>query len=104
MDSGPRGSPPGRNQNVLLAADSLDPGNGGICRVARLIARVLDQEVAAGSLRAADAIVLSDATPAPFERLPVRTARASRPAFVGKVWTGALSHSHLIYDSVSMAR
>ena len=35
---------------LILAVDSLDAGNGGICRVARLMARVLGERQAAGDV------------------------------------------------------
>lgn len=103
-------SPPGgdarspRQPKVLLAADSLDPGNGGICRVSRLIARVLEQQVVSGGIAGARAVLLGDDQPAHFDHLPVHTVRSRRAAYVARVWAGAASHTHVIYDSVSMAR
>jgi phosphatidyl-myo-inositol dimannoside synthase len=87
--------PPGRK--LLLGAESLAAGNGGICRVARLIARELDEELSA---------VFSDPDPPPFGLMPVHTARSSRLAYAARFWAAAASRSrtHSIYDSLSMAR
>lgn len=88
---------------VLLAVESLAAGNGGICRVARLVARVLAEEMRAGRLRA-DALVLSDQQNTPQLGLPVSLTRGSRASFVWQAQTAALSHSHFLYDFMGMAR
>jgi phosphatidylinositol alpha-1,6-mannosyltransferase len=88
---------------VLLGVESLIPGNGGISRVARLVARVLAEEQSAGRLDA-DAVVLSD------DRLPNDLGLAavavgkSRPKFVWHIQKAALTHTHFIYDRQGMSR
>ena len=47
---------------VFLGCESLAAGNGGICRVARLMARVIGEEVQAGRI-SASALALSDSHP-----------------------------------------
>jgi phosphatidylinositol alpha-1,6-mannosyltransferase len=89
--------------HVLLAAESLWPGNGGICRVARLIERVLVEQVRAGNLEAS-ALALSDPSVSPDVGLPVHLAKSSRPRYVARNYAAALNHSHFIYDFVGMAR
>lgn len=88
---------------VLLGAESLAPGNGGICRVARLIARVLGEEAAAGHL-SADAVVLSDTERASDLSIPQTLARKSRLRYVYHVRKAALNHTHFIYDFQGMSR
>ena len=84
----------------ILACESLRPGNGGVGRVARLIARVLSEE----RTGQAEAIALSDDVPESAFGLPVHAARGSRMQFVGAVARAAMSHSHFIYDFLGMAR
>ena len=90
-------------RRVLLAAESLVAGNGGICRVARLIARVLGEMVEAEGL-AVDALALSDDRPATDLGLSARTTRGSRLRYVWRVGKSALGHTHFIYDFAGMAR
>lgn len=87
--------------NVFFAAESLSAGNGGICRVARLVARVLNDELGASHV---NALSLSDAESADDLGLPIDTAKKSRARFVYKVHGAALTHSHFIYDFLGMAR
>lgn len=90
--------------SVLLAAESLAPGNGGICRVARLMARVLAKEHAQGRIRV-EALALSDAKQSvglwPF---PVTTCNRSRLRFVWEVQKARWRQSHVIYDFAGIAR
>lgn len=88
---------------ILLGAESLQAGNGGICRVARLMARVLAEEVGAGNLEAS-AVALSDAEIPNDIGLPIKVKNGSRAKFAGKMAWGAVSHTHFIYDFVGMAR
>jgi phosphatidylinositol alpha-1,6-mannosyltransferase len=88
--------------NVFLGAATLRAGNGGIARVARLMDRVLAEEVAAGRLKAQAASYLDDNLP--DLHLPVFTARGSKPRFVWEVHKAALSFDHFLYDSLSMVR
>jgi len=88
---------------VLLAALSLEPGNGGIGRLARLTAAVLARQVRCGKFEA-EAITLLDKTPQTDLGLPVRTAAGSRLRFVAEVHRAALTHTHVIYDFLGTAR
>jgi phosphatidylinositol alpha-1,6-mannosyltransferase len=88
---------------VMLGADSLRKGASGIGRVARLMARVLGEEVSAGRLEA-EAIALSDDGAADDLGIPVRTLRGSRPRFVYEMHRAALRYSHFIYDFTGIAR
>lgn len=88
---------------VLLAAESLEAGRGGICRVARLMARVLGEEHLSGTLDAA-AVALSDRAPVEGLGIPVSALGRSRARFVLAVHAASLSRSHFIYDFLGMAR
>ncbi len=88
---------------VLLCAESLRAGRGGIARVARLTARVLAAEARSRGF-AAEALALSDDAPVEDLGLPVRTARGSRLRFVCGVHRSALACTHLVYDFLGMAR
>ena len=89
--------------NLLLAAESLSAGNGGICRVASLMRKVLAEEVQAGRL-IAGGLVLSDPEPCLGKGLQVKTARGRRLKFAWEAYRAALSHTHFLYDFVGMAR
>jgi phosphatidylinositol alpha-1,6-mannosyltransferase len=86
-----------------LGFDSLAPGNGGICRVARLIARVVSEEVAAGRVERAAAVVLRDDHPPIDLALPVRVCGGSRTRFVAHCALSKWKTSHAIYDFVGLA-
>lgn len=88
---------------VCLAADSLRAGNGGICRVARLAAKVLAERASGGGLRAAAHVLSDESLPADLG-LPVDTARGSRARFVLRNWRTAFRRTHFVYDFVGMAR
>jgi phosphatidylinositol alpha-1,6-mannosyltransferase len=91
--------------SVMLGAESLLPGNGGICRVARLIGRVLAEEVAAGRLGGAAAVALSDKSNAGDVGIPVTGRSGSRPRFVADMAAAAVGgRTHFIYDFIGMAR
>ena len=92
-----------KRPRLLLAVESLEPGRGGICRVARLMARVLAEEQAAGRL-GASAIALADRDVDPSLDIHVRPAGGSRGRFVLDVQRAAFTHTHFAYDSASMAR
>jgi phosphatidyl-myo-inositol dimannoside synthase len=93
----------GHTPNVLLAATSLQPGKGGISRVARLMARVLADQAASGKLRV-HAVTLADDEPPADLALPVKAARGSRIRFVRKALRYGLTCSHVIYDAPPLAR
>ena len=85
---------------IVLAAESLAPGHGGICRVARLMAKVL---VGARDRCAVWGISLSDSRPADLG-LPIRTCSGSRWRFAEEVWKAGFCHRYFLYDFVGMAR
>jgi phosphatidylinositol alpha-1,6-mannosyltransferase len=89
--------------NLFLGAESLAGGNGGIARLARLTARVVGDEVAAGRLRARGLALGEPGGPAEFG-FPVGTARRSRPRFLLEAHRAALACSHFQYDFLGMAR
>lgn len=89
--------------SIFLATESLEAGNGGIARVARLMSRVLSEEVSAGRVTA-QAIALSDSEVPEDARLPARTARGGRARYVLWAQKAALKHTHFIYDFLGMAR
>jgi phosphatidylinositol alpha-1,6-mannosyltransferase len=92
-----------RKPDVLLAAASLQPGKGGISRVARLMARVLAERAARGELRV-HAVTLADAeAPADLD-LPVKPAGGVRSRFVAAALRRGLTCSHVIYDAAPLAR
>lgn len=90
--------------SLLLATESLAPGNGGICRVARLMALVLSKEHNGGVIRV-EAVSLSDnrrdAGLWPFRCI---TCNKSRLRFVWTVQRARWKHTHVIYDFAGMAR
>jgi phosphatidylinositol alpha-1,6-mannosyltransferase len=83
----------------LLAVESLAPGNGGVCRVARLMARALHD-----TGWSAQAVVLSDRQPPTDLGVPARVLGGSRLAFARHVWQATPGTSHIIYDFAGMAR
>jgi phosphatidylinositol alpha-1,6-mannosyltransferase len=87
---------------VFLAAATLRAGNGGIARVARLMARVLVEETAAGRLNAQAASFLDHDLP--NLGLAVRTTRGSKARFVWTLQKASLSFDHFLYDSLAMMR
>lgn len=89
--------------NFFLGFESVRAGNGGICRVARLIARVLVEEQAAARCQV-DGAVLSDLARSPEVGLDLRLAKGSRAKYVAAVNAGLFTHSHFIYDCGGMAR
>ncbi len=92
-----------RPTRLILAVDSLDAGNGGICRVARLMARVLNERQAAGELQCR-AIVLKDKQPAADISLPQTVCGGSKASFFARVQLAALRADGFVYDFVGMAR
>jgi phosphatidyl-myo-inositol dimannoside synthase len=92
-----------RTPNVLLAAASLQPGQGGISRVARLMARVLAERAALGRLRLR-AVTLADAEPPSDLDLPVKAAAGIRSRFLAAALRRGLTCSHVVYDALPLAR
>ena len=72
-------------------------------RVARLVARVLHNDVLRGRL-SAGGLSLRDSVEPEDLGLPVRFMKNSRVRFVAAVHRAALRPSHFIYDSLSLAR
>jgi len=89
--------------NVFFGAESLSVGKGGIAQLARLTAKVLDEEVAAGRLDVR-CLALNDRKPPDEFALQARVASGSRARFVYEVNKAAFSHSHFLYDALGMAR
>ena len=89
-------------EQVFLAVHSLSAGNGGICRVARLMAKALAEKQRFGAR--VHGIVLSDQSPPSQAAFPVDMAHCSRWRFSLGTCAAALSHSHFIYDFLGMAR
>lgn len=88
----------------VLGCESLVAGNGGICRVARLVARVLSDEVAAGRIEMPTSVVLSDTANSNEFAFTSRSARGSRTRFVLGVNSALITNTHFIYDCGGMAR
>lgn len=84
---------------ATLAACHLSAGMGGICRVARLMARVFVDEGWPVS-----ALDLLDAEPPADIGIPVRTFHNSRMPFAWACHRAALKGSLLIYDHLGTAR
>jgi phosphatidylinositol alpha-1,6-mannosyltransferase len=93
----------GRKPSVLLAAASLQPGKGGISRVARLMARVLAERLANGQINVR-ALTLADQAAPPDLALGVKTARGSQHRFVANALRCGLTSTHVIYDAPPLAR
>jgi phosphatidylinositol alpha-1,6-mannosyltransferase len=89
--------------SVLLAAASLQPGAGGISRVARLMARVLAERQAQGRI-AIRALTLADSGPPTDFAIPIRAAAGSRLRFVSAAVRLGLACGHVIYDAPPIAR
>jgi phosphatidylinositol alpha-1,6-mannosyltransferase len=88
---------------LFLAAESLAPGNGGISRLARLMSRVVAEEMRAGRLDVR-ALALSDRGADCGIPIPLQTCTGSRWRFVRNVWKASRSSTHFLYDFVGMAR
>lgn len=84
---------------VFLATESVRAGNGGIARVARLIAKVLGERAypVAG-------VAFSDPHPPKDLPVPFRTAHGSRMRFVTTVNLAIPTYTHFVFDCLGMAR
>jgi phosphatidylinositol alpha-1,6-mannosyltransferase len=89
--------------SLYLGLDSLEPGNGGISRVARLMARVVMDEISAATVDTAYAVVLRDSTSAERITLPVRCCGGSRWRFVVQCTKAKFTHTHALFDFVGLA-
>lgn len=90
-------------REALLAVDSLMPGRGGISRVARLMARVLDELRAEGKLRAV-AVTLSDSHSPGDLHLPVYPCCRSKVRFLLAALRRGAACSHLLFDAAPLAQ
>jgi phosphatidylinositol alpha-1,6-mannosyltransferase len=88
---------------VLLAAESLDAKNSGIGRVARLMAKVLDELAREEGLRVR-AVSLSGRRSDSSEWPWVTACAGRRMEYVLRVQGRALLADAVLYDSLSMAR
>lgn len=84
---------------MLLASESLRAGNGGIARVARLIAKVLGERA-----DPVNGVVFSDPHSPTDLGVPFRTARGSRTRYVMAVTRATPTHTHFVYDCLGMSR
>jgi phosphatidylinositol alpha-1,6-mannosyltransferase len=91
------------NQRILLAADSLYPGNGGICRVARLMGKILAEGVCDNRWQA-KALVYSDREARTDLGIPVNTVAGSRLRFILANNMASFRYTHFLYDFVGMSR
>lgn len=90
-------------KRVLLGAESFAAGRGGIARLARLTAKVLGEEAAAGHFDVSY-LTLSDPEPSIVFGVKACAARGSRLRFVYEVNRAMFSHTHFVYDFLGMAR
>ncbi len=95
---------PMRIPGVFFGAYSLRAGHGGIARVARLMARVLDESLR-GQPRPVRGLTLGDCGEvAPDLNLPVTATCGSRLRFIaGALWAG-LSCRHFLFDGCHLAQ
>ncbi len=92
-----------RKPIVFLGVESLRAGNGGICRVARLMARVLGEFQAEGRIRM-HALAFGDREVAKDLPVDVKICSGSRIGFGLSAMRHAWTASHFIYDSTSAAQ
>lgn len=86
-------------RKVCLGAATLQPGGGGIARVARMCAKALieaGEDVSIISL-AADTLINEEIGAAKF-------CNGSKVSFVARIHAAALNHDRILYDSVGLAR
>lgn len=88
---------------LCLAATSLAAGSGGIARVARLMAKALATEVAAGRVRLRT-IGLYARHRSSDLGVDVVPARGSQVRFTTAVHLAAFASRHFLYDSLAMTR
>jgi phosphatidylinositol alpha-1,6-mannosyltransferase len=83
---------------------SLEAGNGGIARVARLIARVLNEELLAGEIGRAAVVSFSDTVSPHDLSLPIALARGSKIRFALWSMHACLESHAFIYDGPQLAQ
>ncbi len=90
-------------KKIFLASQSLKAGNGGIARVARLMARVLAEEQENGRL-SFQSLTFKDLTQPQDILSNGRLARGSKLRFIYEIQKATINHSHFIYDFLGMSR
>jgi phosphatidylinositol alpha-1,6-mannosyltransferase len=85
-------------QRLLLSAQTFVPGNGGICAVARMTARVLLQHYPL------EALAWQDVDDHRIETVPVRVFRNRRILFALTNLAASQRATHVLYDHVGTAR
>jgi phosphatidyl-myo-inositol dimannoside synthase len=88
---------------ILLAGERFSAGRGGIGRVARLMARSVQDAVRAGNLMV-EAVSLSDEAAASEFGFPVYAASGSRLRFLAAVLRRLLHADYALYDFAGTAR
>jgi phosphatidylinositol alpha-1,6-mannosyltransferase len=89
--------------SIFFGVESLRPGNGGICRVARLMAHVLDEVRDEFGIRVQGAVLGDREVPGDL-RFPVRVYSGSRLRFALAALRSSLSCTHCIYDAASVGQ
>lgn len=92
-----------RSARLSLAVTSLLPGNGGIARVARLMARVLADEARHGRL-SLRTVGLYDEEGVGDLGIALTGARGSRLRFTAAIQASELRSTHCLSDSLAMVR
>lgn len=88
---------------MALFATTLEPGRGGVARVARLVARALARRRREGRIDASVCSLLDERPPSGLG-LPARACAGSRALFVASFVQAAWKRSHFLYDCLGMAR
>jgi phosphatidylinositol alpha-1,6-mannosyltransferase len=88
-----------RNRRAFLGAAALEPGQGGISRVARLTARTLID-----CCVELEMVALHDRRSANVVDHKAAGLRGSKLAFVARTYSAALRDCFFIYDSIGIAR
>jgi phosphatidylinositol alpha-1,6-mannosyltransferase len=92
-----------KEKRICMGTESLIPGNGGICYVARLMAKILNENQ--GKIYDfSRTIVLSDKNFTYNYDCEIKKVNRSRLKFVYEIHKSAINCSHFIYDSLGMAR
>lgn len=92
-----------KGPRLALFAASLQSGNGGISRVARLMAKAVGRFAQQTGIDAS-AYALSDAEPYDDLLIATRVYKGSRLRFVGAALGASLGRTHFIYDSLGISR
>ena len=88
---------------LFFGAEAFASKDSGIGRVARLCARVMQEQEALGSLSGSYLALNDKEACTDFGHRSV-TARGSRPRFVLEANKALLRHTHFMYDFLGMAR